>query len=59
MAKIDRSNGFQWVLCWLRQEPHCDPAVYADLIRTPAMNASAFAACAKAARLMREDGGDA
>ena len=34
---IERSDDFLWVLRWLRQEKHCDPATYADLIRTPSM----------------------
>ncbi len=32
-----RSDDFLWVLRWLRQEQHCDPALNADLIRTPSM----------------------
>jgi len=37
LLAIDGANDFQWALRWLRQEKRCDPAIYADLIRTPSM----------------------
>jgi ankyrin repeat protein len=37
LLAIERSEDFLWVLRWLRQVQHCDPAIYADLIRTPAV----------------------
>ena len=37
LVGIERLDDFEWVLRWLRQEQRCDPALYADLIRTPSM----------------------
>lgn len=37
LLATDGANDFLWALRWLRQEKHCDPAIYADLIRTPSM----------------------
>ncbi len=37
LLAIKNSDDFLWVLRWLRQEQHCDSAIYADLIRTPSM----------------------
>ena len=37
LLAIKNSDDFLWVLRWLRQEQHCNPVIYADLIRTPSM----------------------
>ena len=37
LLAIASASDLEWALRWLRQEQHCDPAIYADLIRTPSM----------------------
>jgi len=37
LLAIESASDFLWVLRWLRQEQHCDPAIYMELIRTPSM----------------------
>jgi len=44
MFRIRDSYDFRWLLDWLRKPRHCDPAIYADLTRTSAMQARLTAA---------------
>ena len=37
IIRMDRSDARRWLLYWLSNPRHCDPDIYADLVRTPKM----------------------